>query len=66
MTAAQQLVELVIAEAPELVGVTPTEEQIARAEQLAAERATAVAGDAVAFAALIDLLVHELIRPEDA
>lgn len=63
MTTAEQLVDLVIAEAPELAGRTVTEEQLAAARQVARERtADFPKGNRVALAALVDLIVHELTR----
>lgn len=62
LTASETLVQLVIATAPELRGVTPDEQAIARAVQLVDERQPTVKGDSVAFAALIDLVAHELTK----
>ena len=64
MSAAEQLVELIVGTAPELDSLSPSPAARERAVALVAERSAAVRGDAARFAALVDLVVHELTRAE--
>lgn len=67
MSTTDQLIDLIIGHAPELQGIRPTEEALERARQVVTERTPTVKGDSVAFAALVDLVVHELThdRPKE-